>query len=54
VDASPLVAQMWLTNGVTEGSGSGDFGDVFPVTPGLPIVLKGLTFLRMAYIKWTL
>jgi hypothetical protein len=30
VDASPIVAQTWLTNGVVEGSGGGDFGDLYP------------------------
>jgi hypothetical protein len=30
VDASPIIAIMWLTNGVVEGNGGGDFGDLYP------------------------
>jgi type II secretion system protein I len=30
VDASMIIAQMWLTNDVVEGSGSGDFGKIYP------------------------
>ena len=30
VDPSAIIAPMWLTNGVTKGSGSGDFGDLYP------------------------
>jgi type II secretion system protein I len=30
VDASMIIAQVWLTNAPTEGSGSGDFGKIYP------------------------
>jgi hypothetical protein len=30
IDARSIIAIMWLTNGVVEGSGSGDFGDLYP------------------------
>ena len=30
VDASSLIAQVWLTNNPTEGNGSGDLGKVYP------------------------
>ena len=30
VDASPIIAIMWLTNGVVDGHGGGDFGDLYP------------------------
>ena len=30
VDATPVIAMMWLTNDITEGQGSGDFGEMYP------------------------
>lgn len=30
VDASSIIAQIWLTNNPTEGDGSGDFGKIYP------------------------